>query len=154
MFYERVRLRRVLRRCDVSVEVVTNSGKVVPIDVRQAELAERVARGTPSDGVHATAFQPLALIRASQVGQPLPAVYAPSLCVVVQGRKRVILGEESYYYDPFNFLIVSVTLPTMSQILDATPDQPYLCLRIDVDVREVGELLLQSPPVDRSSSTD
>lgn len=119
------------------------AGKVVPFDARQSELAERVARLITFDGVQRTAFAPLWAIRASEVGQPLPAVYTPSLCVAVQGRKRAIVGNESFYYDPFNFLLVSVSLPIHGQILDASPERPYLCLRIDVDLRDVGRLLLE-----------
>lgn len=126
--------------------------KVVPIDARQAELAERVARAVPEDGVHRTAFAPLALIRASEVGQPCPAVYTPSLCIVVQGRKRALIGNESFYYDAFNYLLVSVSLPMFGQILDASPERPYLCLRIDIDLREVGRLLLEMKPDTRASA--
>jgi AraC-like DNA-binding protein len=116
---------------------------VVPIDARQAELAERVARSVAGDGLHRTAFAPLAFGRASEIGQPLPDVYTPSLCIVVQGRKRVLVGTESFHSDAFNYLIVSVTLPALNQILDASPERPYLCLRIDIDMREVGRLLLE-----------
>jgi AraC-like DNA-binding protein len=118
-------------------------GHIVPIDPRQGELAERVTRLTPADGVHRTAFAPLAFIRASEIGQPLPAVYSPSVCVVIQGRKRALIGNESYHYDAFNYLIVSVTLPMLGQILDASAERPYLCLRIDIDVREVARLLTE-----------
>jgi len=74
--------------------------KIVPIDPRQAELVERIARAVNTDGVNQTAFAPLAFIRASQVVQPLPTIYAPSLCIVVQGRKHAIMGDESIPYDP------------------------------------------------------
>jgi AraC-like DNA-binding protein len=118
--------------------------KVVPIDARHNELAERVAKGTPADGVHATAFAPLALTRASEVGAALPAVLAPSLCIVVQGRKRAFVGNQTYQYDPFNYLLVSLSLPVRSQIIDASPERPYLCIRLDIDMREVGRLLLET----------
>lgn len=122
------------------------SPKVVPIDPRQAELAERIARLSPGPGVHNTAFAPLKLVRADDIGQPLPSVYTPSLCIVVQGRKRALVGGESFQYDAFNYLIVSVTLPVRGQILDASPERPYLCLRLDIDVREVSRTMLQMEP--------
>lgn len=131
---------------------VTTADKIVPIDVRQGELAERVAKAVSSDGVHRTAFAPLSLIRASEIGLPLPAVYTPSLCVVVQGRKRAIVGNESFYYDAFNYLFVPVSLPVRGQILDASPERPYMCLRIDIDLREVGRLLLEMEADARTSA--
>lgn len=119
-----------------------SDSNVVPIDPRQAELVARISRATTTDGINPTAFSPLAFIRTSDVSQPLPSVYSPSLCVVVQGRKRAIIGNESIYYDAFNYLIVSVTLPVLGQVVDASPERPYLCMRIDIDVNEVGRLLL------------
>lgn len=130
---------------------VSSADKVVPFDARQAELVERVSQAVSSDGVHRTAFAPLSLIRASEIGQPLPSVYTPSLCVVVQGRKRAIVGNDSFYYDPFNYLLVSVSLPACGQILDATAERPYLCLRMDIDLREVGRLLLEMDAGARTS---
>lgn len=132
---------------------VTTADKIVPIDARQAELTERVTRSVSSDGVHRTAFAPLSLIRFSDVGAPLPGVYTPSLCVVVQGRKRAIVGNESFYYDAFNYLLVSLSLlPAKGQILDASPQRPYLCLRIDIDLREVSRLLLEMKPAARTAA--
>src|SRR3954463_2671707 len=110
-----------------------SDNKIVPIDPRQAELVARISQATSHDGLNDTAFAPLAFIRASDVSQPIPAVYSPSLCIVVQGRKRAMIGNESLYYDAFNYLIVSVTLPVLAQIVDASDEQPYLCLRINID---------------------
>src|SRR6185369_9243663 len=87
-------------------------------DARQAELIDLVARFAPADGLHNTAIGPLQLIRASAPAQRLPSVYDPGLCVVVQGRKQAVLAGEVFRYDPLNCLIISVTLPTLGQILE------------------------------------
>ncbi|HJV62444.1 MAG TPA: AraC family transcriptional regulator [Albitalea sp.] len=116
----------------------------IGIDLRQAELIELVSRFAPGDGLHQTAIAPLQLIRASAPAQRLPSVYEPGLCVVVQGRKQATLAGEVFTYDPLHFLLISVTLPTIGQILEATPDKPYLCVRLQIDAREVGALVLES----------
>jgi AraC-like DNA-binding protein len=112
---------------------------------QQAELADRVARNAPAPGPSRTVVPGLALIRADAPSEPLPTVYHPSLCVVVQGRKRALLGDEAYVYDPLHYLVVSMTLPMTGQIIEATPARPYLCLRIDIDPRLVAELSTQLP---------
>ena len=117
------------------------------LSAQQAELADRVARNTRHEGLTETPVPGLALIRASEPSQPLPSVYHPSLCVVVQGRKRALLGDDVFVYDPLHYLVVSMTLPVTGQIIDATPAQPYLCLRVDIDPRVVTELLAQLEPV-------
>jgi AraC-like DNA-binding protein len=112
----------------------------------QRELATRVGRVARTDGVHDTHIEGLAAIRASAPSQPLPSVYEPSLCIVVQGRKHARLRGETYIYDPLNYLVVSVTLPVIGQIIEASVDRPYLCLRVGVDRKLIGELLLQAGP--------
>ncbi len=82
-------------------------------------------------------------MRASSTSQPLPALYEPCLCFVLQGRKRACLDGEMYVYDPLNYLVVSVPLPLSSQILEATADKPYLCLRLAIDITVIADLLGQ-----------
>jgi AraC-like DNA-binding protein len=62
---------------------------------------------------------------------------------VVQGRKRALIGSETYHYDAFNHLLVSVTLPMKGQIIEATPERPYLCLRLGIDIGAVAKLLTE-----------
>lgn len=118
----------------------------VGLEAQQAELADRIARNVPSDGLHESAVPGLALIQASEPSQPLPTVYHPSLCVVVQGRKRALLADDVYLYDPLNYLVVSMTLPMVGQIIEASVERPYLCLRIDIDATLINELLVQLGP--------
>jgi hypothetical protein len=43
--------------------------------------------------------------------------------------KRVVLGSETYVYDESHFLLTSVGLPTVVQVLDSTPSKPYLSMK-------------------------
>jgi AraC-like DNA-binding protein len=113
-------------------------------DLLRLELVDRLKRAAPGDGAHETPIPGLAAIRASQPSSPLPSVYEPSLCIVVQGRKQARLSDELYVYDPLHYLVVSVTLPIIGQITEASPERPYLCLRINMDRKVIGELLLQA----------
>jgi AraC-like DNA-binding protein len=117
---------------------------------RQQELSQRVARLTPGDGTHQSALPALALTRGSAPTVCMPTVYQPCLGVVVQGRKRAMLNDEVFHYDALNYLVVSVTLPGMSQVVDASPEQPYLSLRLSLDLEEIARLILElgdrSPP--------
>lgn len=118
-------------------------------EAQRAELADRIVRNAPRAGVHACAVPHLELIRADAPSQPLASVYHPSLCVVVQGRKQAMLGEELYHYDPLHYLVVSMSVPVTGRVIEASPERPYLCLRIDIDTAAVAELATQlasSPP--------
>jgi transcriptional regulator GlxA family with amidase domain len=73
----------------------------------------------------------------------MPTVCQPSLGFVVQGRKRSLLNDEVFYYDALNYLVVSVTLPMMGQVIEASEERPFLGLRLDLDLDEIARLLLE-----------
>jgi AraC-like DNA-binding protein len=110
------------------------------------ELKRGIERFTWRDGAHPTAIAPLSLFRASAPFEPVEAVYEPALAIVAQGCKRVMLADETYQYDPAHFLLVSVGLPVSGQVINASPDSPYLSLRIDLDPGQLSELILAAGP--------
>jgi len=110
---------------------------------RQQDLTARLARLAPVDGAHPTVFPSLTLVRGSVPTVCTPTVCQPCLGFVVQGRKRALLNEEVFYYDALNYLVVSVTLPMMGQVLEATMERPFLSLRMDLDLEEIARLLLE-----------
>jgi len=109
-----------------------------------AELAALMGRFATSDGVHATAIERMSLLRFSQRNEPVHTVHEPAVCIIAQGCKQVMLAEEVYLYDASRYLVVSVDLPVTGRLVQATPEAPYLCLRLDLDPGEIAALLLQS----------
>lgn len=112
-------------------------------DDRRRELAALTFKYSEGDGIHATAVPGLSCIRLCAPNMKLPAVYQPSICVILQGAKQVLLEEEIYRYAPPDFLAVSVDLPLVGQVTEASADRPYLCLQIEIDPRQIGELIAQ-----------
>ncbi len=104
-------------------------------------LVQLVERRTGRDGAHPTSIPGLTLYRSTSPSEPVQCVYEPSLCIVAQGRKRVILGDEIYLYDPAQFLLASVALPVAGEVIEASPATPYLSLQINLDPGTVGELI-------------
>jgi AraC-like DNA-binding protein len=117
--------------------------EITGIAERQQELSARVARLTRIDGTHQSALPSLALSRGSVPTMCMPTVYQPCLAIVVQGRKRAVLNDEVFHCDALNYLVVSVTLPGMGQVLEATPEHPYLSLRLNLDLEEIARLVLE-----------
>src|SRR3546814_13643074 len=128
-----------------------NASNVIParaeFSAQQAELAGRVARNTPAPGLNETCVPGLALIRADAPSEPLPSVYHPSLCLVVQGRPRALLGAQVFVYDPLNYPVVSMPLPITGQTLEAPAQPPSLCLRIDIPPGVAADLFAPLPAV-------
>lgn len=113
------------------------------------ELSGIIARHVPGDGMHASTLPRLSLVRSCRPTDAVPTVYKPSLCIIAQGRKQVELGGRNYLYDPAKYLAVSVDLPLVGSILEASPQRPYLCLVLDIDLGVLSDLMLQHPPEPR-----
>jgi AraC-like DNA-binding protein len=109
-----------------------------------AELGTLVDKYSGGDGIHPSAIGGLHCIRLSAPHLQLPSVYQPCVCVIVQGTKQVLLEDEIYRYAPPQFLAVSVDLPLLGQVTEASAGKPYLCLVIDIDPRTIADLISQS----------
>jgi AraC-like DNA-binding protein len=107
-------------------------------------LAKVIAQYVTVDGVHTTAIPRLDLVRFSQPTGPVQAIHEPALCIVAQGRKQVTLGDDVYDNGPDKFLLISLDLPVIGQVTEATPDRPYLCVRLSLDRKILSALLLDA----------
>ncbi len=113
------------------------------------ELARLIAQFCPSDGTYQTDFPALSLIRSSDDAVPVYTVYEPSICLVAQGSKLVLLGDEAYRYGPSQYFAVSVELPISGQVTEASAEYPYLAVRLRIDPQQVVELI-QNTASDRN----
>jgi len=111
---------------------------------QQDELARLIDRHATEDGVHQTQIPRLSLIRASHPTEPLHVLHEPALCIIAQGRKRVLLGDKVYLYGRDQYLVVSVDLAVSGQVVEAEPEKPYLCFRLDLDAAMLTELLTEA----------
>ena len=110
-----------------------------------ARLVAAVERHTPPDGVCDTAVPGLLLARQPTPTDPITLVVDPSLCIVAQGAKEVLLAGEVYRYDPAHSLLVSIDLPISARVVEASPARPCLAVRLSFDPSVVGELLADWP---------
>ncbi|MEG4043881.1 AraC family transcriptional regulator [Microcoleus sp. Pol17_C1] len=107
------------------------------------ELAALVTRHTEGkgNGLHKTAIDKLELTRESSVSAALHNVYEPILAIIVQGQKEALLGEETYRYGEAQYLVISVDLPINGFVVEATPDKPYLGLKLNLDPRQLCDII-------------
>lgn len=116
------------------------------INIKRAELARLVSAAVSDDGVHPTAIEPLYLIRCEKPSGTVFGVHKPALCIIVQGGKEVRLADELYSYDPLHYLVVSVTLPVAGCVIRASTDEPYLCIRLDIEAPLIASLITDDCP--------
>jgi AraC-like DNA-binding protein len=107
----------------------------------RAELARKITKQLPVAGEKQTAIPALSLYRRTAPTPCNPATYEPSLSVFVQGRKRINLGGTTYLCDESTFLLTSVDVPVVSQIVAASEQAPLLLLRLALEMPAVREII-------------
>lgn len=112
------------------------------LETGQLALAERIAQWTDGKNHYESPIAGLNLHRWETPTEPTSYMLAPSICLIGQGRKRLFLGEDVYVYDANRFLITSVDLPVVAQIMEASPEKPYLGLTMALDLRIISQLML------------
>ncbi len=117
-------------------------------------LKKGIVRWTEKGDQLVTAIPGLSLFRRDAPTPPTSYMYERSICVVAQGVKRVLLGNDVYVYDTHHFLITSVDLPMVAEVIKASRERPYLSLLLKLDRREISQLMVDShlppPPAQQS----
>jgi AraC-like DNA-binding protein len=119
------------------------------------ELARRIAWFIGSSEKLRTDVPGLLLTRRTAPTAPAPATYEPSLAVVAQGRKRADLAGTTFIFDESRYLLTSLDLPVICNVIEASEQVPYLCFVLKLDMPVVRELLgreeirAAEPPSDR-----
>ncbi len=112
------------------------------VEVRR-KLAVKIADCAVTEGDTLTEVPGLRLYRRSTTTACASAAYEPSLVVFVQGQKRINVGKTTYLCDGSNFLLTSVDLPVVSQVIAATKKEPLLGLVLKLEMRAVREIISQ-----------
>src|SRR5215212_111803 len=107
------------------------------------ELVERIARAIRVDGT-VEPLEGLQLRRASSPTELGHGVSYPALCMIAQGSKEILLGDNRYRYDPAHYLITTAALPITSRITEAEEERPYLGLVLRLDPTLVGSVMVEA----------
>ena len=125
----------------------------------QNELAEAIRRCTEAQAgssPFATAVPGLTLLRSDRANQPRHIIFKPALCIVAQGAKWAIFGGRRLDYRAGQALVVSLEMPALSTVAEASAAEPYLSAVIEFDLAVMREVLGNLPQIggnnDKSSS--
>lgn len=106
-------------------------------------LVMRHARGRLTD----TGIPRVAIMKGEATTGPLLGLYDPRLCLVLQGAKSVMIGDQLLHYDAGRYFIAAVEVPAVGKVLQASPQHPYLSVSLALDTTLIASLLLDMPPV-------
>jgi len=113
------------------------------VQANREELVARLTHASHADGL-CELMEGVRLHRVSAPTDLGPSVSFPSFCVVVQGRKEVLVGDTRYTCDLAHYLIATAALPLASQIVEASEERPYLCVIILLDPTLISSVMIES----------
>ncbi|HTO32189.1 MAG TPA: AraC family transcriptional regulator [Pararhizobium sp.] len=108
---------------------------------RSQELIGLIARYATEDGDHPTAIPGLSVHRRSAIGMKACSAYKPSLALIAQGAKQVVLGNDVLRYGGTDYLLTSIDLPVTTQIVEASDNKPYLSMTFQIDTNRIAGML-------------
>lgn len=132
---------------------LTQVEKRVPPALHAAIVAHIEAQGG-GEGLFPTRIAGMNVLRSFEARMPLRQLYRPGLCVVIQGAKEILFGEEPLRYGVMECLVVGLDLPASGRVVQASADAPYIGITIDLDMTTMREVLgqLETPPVPATGS--
>jgi AraC-like DNA-binding protein len=119
----------------------------MPTLSQHQEMASIIARFATSDGEYPTAIGSLFFNRRSSPTQPIHTAQWPCFALVVQGTKSLRLGPEVYRYGVGDYLVVSIDLPVVSHVTEASAALPHLGLGMAITPERLRDVLARIKPV-------
>ena len=117
------------------------------------ELIRRVDEYSSPAEITDTSLEALKIVRRDQKTGPVHSLYAPCLCLVVQGEKLVTVGKTRYRCEPGKFFASAANLPVVGEVITASARSPYLCLVLSLDQKVIYEVVDRAGP-SRGRNTD
>lgn len=106
------------------------------------QMLQQLLHVITSNGLSDTIIPGVKLYRSDGPTAAAPTIYEPTLCLLVQGSKKIWLGDEQLQYRELQYLLAPVTLPVSGKVITASPDQPYIALSLSLDLRELTDLVI------------
>ena len=108
-----------------------------------AKFVNLLEQHSSQEGIQLTGFENLGTFKASTTQVRTPSYYEPAIVIVGQGKKRCFVGNKTYDYGAGNFLILFLPMPMEVEIIEASPDKPFLAAGIKIDLGRLADVLLR-----------
>jgi len=113
------------------------------LEDRKLRLFERIARWTDESDDPKISIPGMRIYKRREPSGLTRYTHQPSLCFIVQGSKRIILGTDEYSYGRDSYLATSIDLPIVAQIVDASPERPYMGFALKLDQKDIAQMLVE-----------
>ncbi len=107
------------------------------------KLLERIEYWTQDKGDAARAIPGLWMYKFEAPSERIRIIQYPSVCLIAQGSKQILLGKQTLHYDRDHYLVTSIDLPVVAQVQDASPEKPYMGMAFSIVQKDIAQLLVE-----------
>ncbi|WP_019909453.1 AraC family transcriptional regulator [Paenibacillus sp. HW567] len=111
-------------------------------DAEISQLVRVINNNVQSDGIFSQPIPGLHIRRYSKTGVDWEkAFYLPSVLIVAQGVKTVMLDKEAFQIGKSRMFMIPVALPVSLRTIQATAQQPFIGIGLTLDPEKIAEFV-------------
>ncbi len=109
----------------------------------QSKLAEIMSSINLKEGFQSSSISGVHCVKHSKTDYYTKRRWRASLAIVVQGRKEIVLENDVYWCESNNYTVTPVDLPLISKVAEASRENPFLAILIDLDPIILSEVVVK-----------
>ncbi|HPF60185.1 MAG TPA: AraC family transcriptional regulator [Candidatus Competibacteraceae bacterium] len=111
------------------------------------KLAVLIDKFAPHDGRFDLSGHSLHVVKETKTtAETTHTLSQPGMCIVAQGAKRVSLTQHVYDYNESRMVVYAAEVPICARITEASPEEPFLCLVVQLDPQKLIDLIMKVFP--------
>lgn len=108
------------------------------------QLIGMTERLTLEEGRNSTIVPFLSIVKRSHDTVRCPGVLTPSFCLILQGEKKLYLGQDIFHYSAGDYVASLLDIPAFGQVVGAAEERPYIGLRVDFTTQEIASVVVEA----------
>ncbi|MFC6487067.1 AraC family transcriptional regulator [Nitratireductor sp. GCM10026969] len=110
------------------------------MDTLKQAVRAYASRHANRDGLALTPVPGLRMMCVETPPGDLHSIYRPLVCFVLQGAKRMVVGNQERVFSAGQSVIVNADMPVLGRIVQASRAEPYLAIAVELEVTILREL--------------
>ena len=116
-----------------------------------SNLNELILRHTEDQDAVLSPQKNFAVMRETAYHKRKPNLYTPLVIMVGQGKKVCYVGNQSYEYGPGDLFVMLLPIPVETEIVAASPEEPFLAAGAIVDLPSISNVLMKIENAERTA---
>lgn len=112
------------------------------------QLLSFIEQYSPQDGVNFTHVEGIGTFKASTTQDRAPFFEVAAIVIVGQGMKKCYIGDTEYESSPGNAQVMFFPMPVDLEIVEASPEKPFLAAWVGIDLVRLTDVLLRIDRID------